>query len=365
MTYRVRYTCHVRIPGEGGPVPATVWDVAHPPSVKVPVIADVARVAGVSVPTVSRVLTGSTPVSEDKRERIMAAIRELGYRPNAAARALVSGRQSMIAIVSGNTTRYGYAMTIQGIEEAARAAGYLVVITVVDTPDEASVATTVDLVLGQPVAGVVVLEFDAAGILAKTAFPRTVPMVSAVAVGDMNATEPQAFLDDRLAAQQATEYLLGLGHATVHHVSVPQAIPRMGRTMGWEDALRAAGLEIPDIIAADWEPASGRAVGLALAHRPDVTAVICGNDDVAIGVIRGLHEAGKRVPDDVSVVGFDDSPLAAVAIPALTTVAQDFIDLGHRAFAQLNLMITTGEAPMVSSAAPRLVVRESTSTPRS
>lgn len=335
-----------------------------PPYLKVPVITDVARLAGVSVPTVSRVLTGSTPVSNDKRERIMAAIRELGYRPNAAARALVSGRQSMIAIIAGNTTRYGYAMTIQGVEEAARAAGYLVVITVVDTPDEESIATTVDLVLGQPVAGVVVLEFDEAGILAKSVFPVTVPMVSAVAVGNANATEPQAFLDDRLAAQEATEYLLGLGHSTVHHVSLPQAIPRMGRTLGWEDALRAAGKEVPDIIAAGWEPSSGREVGLALADRPDVTAVICGNDEVAIGVIRGLHEAGRRVPDDVSVVGFDDSPLAAVAIPALTTVAQDFIDLGRRAFDQLNLLITTGMAPMASSVAPRLVVRESTGAPR-
>ena len=326
-------------------------------------IADVARLAGVSVPTVSRVLTGSTPVSEDKRTRIMAAIRELGYRPNAAARALVSGRQSMIAVVSGNTTRYGYAMTIQGIEEAARAAGYLVVITVVDAPDESTVSTTVDLVLGQPVAGVVVLAFDEAGILAKSAFPQTIPVVSAVAVGDPAASEPQAFLDDRLAAKEATEYLLGLGHATVHHVSVPQAIPRMGRTLGWEDALTEAGIEIPEIIAADWEPASGREVGLQLAHRPDVTAVICGNDEVAIGVIRGLHEAGKRVPDDVSVVGFDDSPLAAVAIPSLTTVAQDFIGLGHRAFGQLNRMITTGDAPMFSAAAPHLVVRESTAPP--
>ena len=331
---------------------------------KVPVIADVARLAGVSVPTVSRVLTGSTPVSDDKRERVLAAIRELGYRPNAAARALVSGRQSMIAVVAANTTRYGYAMTIQGIEEAARAAGYIVVITVVDTPDEASVAMTVDLVLGQPVAGVVVIAFDESGILARSAFQQTVPMVSVGATSDGAAREPQAFLDDRAAAQEATEYLLGLGHATVHHVCAPQVGQQVGRTLGWEDALRAAGIEVPETIVADWEPSSGREVGLQLAARPDVTAVICGNDDMAIGVMRGLHDAGKRVPDDVSVVGFDDAPLAAVVVPALTTVAQDFIDLGRRAFAQLNLLVTTGEAAMVSSVVPSLVVRESTAAPR-
>ena len=336
----------------------------RPQAFKVPVIADVARLAGVSVPTVSRVLTGSTPVSDDKRERIMAAIRELGYRPNAAARALVSGRQSMIAVVAANTTRYSYAMTIQGVEEAARAAGYLVVITVVDAPDEASVSTTVDLVLGQPVAGVVVLAFDESGILVRSAFRQTVPMVSVGATGHLAPEEPQAFLDDRAAAKEATEYLLGLGHATVHHVCVPQTGPRMGRTLGWEDALRAAGLEVPETIDTGWEPSSGRQVGLQLAERPEVTAVICGNDDVAIGVMRGLHDAGKRVPDDVSVVGFDDSPLAEVVVPSLTTVAQDFIDLGRRAFAQLNLLVTTGEAHMVSAGAPRLVVRESTTAPR-
>ncbi|MEP7763479.1 LacI family DNA-binding transcriptional regulator [Sanguibacter sp. 25GB23B1] len=339
---------------------------SHP---RAPVIADVARVAGVSVPTVSRVLTGSTPVSDDKRERVMAAIRELGYRPNAAARALVSGRQSMIAIVAGNTTRYGYSTTIQGIEEAARAAGYLVVITVVETPgeggDAGAVETTIDLVLGQPVAGVVVLEFDEAGMRATKAFPGTVPMVSAVAIPSAGATAPQAYLDDRAAAKVATEYLLALGHATVHHVSVPQAVPQMGRTLGWEDALRAAGIEVPPIIAGTWEPASGRDVGLALATRDDVTAVVCGNDEVAIGVIRGLHEGGKEVPGDVSVIGFDDEPLAAVTIPALTTVSQDFIDLGRRAFRLLEQLITTGTAPLLSSASPELVVRESTGAPRS
>lgn len=298
----------------------------------------------------------------------MSAIRELGYRPNAAARALVSGRQSMIAIVAGNTTRYGYSTTIQGIEEAARAAGYLVVISVLEVPedsvDDAKVATTIDLVLSQPVAGVVVIEFDEAGIHASKAFPSTVPMVSAAAFPTDGATSPQAYLDDRAAGQAATEYLLGLGHETVHHVSLPQAIPRMGRTLGWADALRAAGIEVPPVIPGAWEPAAGREVGLALAARDDVTAVLCGNDEVAVGVIRGLYDGGRSVPGDVSVIGFDDEPLAAVTIPSLTTVSQDFIDLGRRAFGLLEQLITSGSAPSLSSASASLVVRESTSAPR-
>ena len=309
-------------------------------------------------------LTGSTPVSPDKRERILEAIRELGYRPNAAARALVSGRQSMIAIITENSTRHGYVMTIHGVEQAARAAGYVVVVTVVDAPDEASVAAAVDLVLGQPVAGVVVISFDGTGGLAAAQFPAGVAKILVVSVGDDDAVEPQAAFDSRGAARKATDYLLSLGHRTVHQVSVPQAPPRTGRIGGWEDALHAAGLDVPDIIEVTMDAASGREAGLALAQRPDVTAVMCWNDTVALGVIRGLHEAGRRVPQDVSVVGFDDIPLAAVSIPALTTVAHDFTALGHRAFAQLNTTLTTGELPVVATVAPHLVVRESAAPPR-
>ena len=336
----------------------------NPAQTRAPVIADVARVAGVSVPTVSRVLTGSTPVSADKRERVMAAIRELGYRPNASARALVSGRRSMIAIVAGDTTRYGYSTTIRGIEETARAAGYLVVITVVEasedgTPDVA-IEAALDLVLGQPVAGVVVLEFDVAGTRAAGSIPDSVPMVSVGGVPTAEARAPRSFLGDRAAARAATEYLLGLGHETVHHVRPPHAGVPWGRTLGWQDALQAAGIAVPPAVVCGWEPASGREAGLALATQEDVTALLCANDQIAVGVIRGLHDGGRSVPGDVSVMGFDDEPFAAMTIPALTTVAQDFVGLGRRAFGLLEQILTTGTAPALSSGSPQLVVREST-----
>src|SRR4051812_45723220 len=146
---------------------------------KPPTIADVARVAGVSVPTVSRVLTGNIPVAEKRRAQVLKAIEELGYRPNAAARALVSGRRSMIAILAANTSRYGYARTVEGIEEAARAAGYMVVITVVETAEAEAVNTAVDMVLSHAVAGVIVLDFDEPGHAAMSALPRNVPVVVA------------------------------------------------------------------------------------------------------------------------------------------------------------------------------------------
>jgi DNA-binding LacI/PurR family transcriptional regulator len=150
-----------------------------------PVLADVARAAGVSVPTVSRVLSGSTPVSADKRRQVLRAIEELGYRPNAAAQALVTGRRSIISVLTSDTTRYGYAATIRGIEEAARAVGLVVAITVLDADDEESIEAAVDLALGQPLAGAITLEFDIRCVRALSMLPKSLPVaaVSSAAEG--------------------------------------------------------------------------------------------------------------------------------------------------------------------------------------
>jgi len=330
------------------------------------VIADVARVAGVSVPTVSRVLTGAMPVSAAKRALVMAAIEELGYRPSAAARALAAGRpQSIISVLASNTTKYGYALTLQGVEEAARAAGYIVVITVVESQHPAIVRATIDLVLGQPVAGVIVLEFDPAGVQASRALPARVPAVGASAGHIVNRTRPHAYLDDRAAAVAAVDYLLGLGHRTVHHVAIPASgAPVAGRAAGWRDALVAAGAPVPDLVAADWDPASGYAAGVALARDQDVTAVLAGNDQLAIGLMSAFVDGGLSIPGDISVVGFDDEPFAAMWKPALTTVAQDFAGLGRRAFELLELLLRTGSSPRASTDTPQLVVRGSTGPPR-
>ncbi|MFI2754459.1 LacI family DNA-binding transcriptional regulator [Cellulomonas sp. P22] len=328
-----------------------------------PVIADVARVAGVSVPTVSRVLTGSTPVSEEKRALVHAAIEKLGYRPNAAARALVSGRHSMISVLAGNTTRYGYAATLQGVEEAARAAGYLVVITVVESDEPDVVDSAVGLVLGQAVAGAVVLEFDAAGIAAARAVPGSVPVVTVSATRPGTHARPHAELDDRCAAAEAVDYLLGLGHRTVHHVSIPSTGPEVGRTLGWRDALVAAGAPVTEPMAPGWHPSAGYDAGVHLARDPEVTAVLAGNDQLAIGLMRAFMDAGRSVPEDVSVVGFDDEPFAEMWSPALTTVRQDFVGLGHRAFALLDEQLRTGTSEARSTAVPRLVVRGSAAPP--
>jgi DNA-binding LacI/PurR family transcriptional regulator len=178
----------------------------------------------------------------------------------------------------------------------------------------------IDLMLGQTVAGVAVIEFDPVGVAVSRALPPGIPVVAAAAAGQTRSPHPHAYLDDRVAAREATEYLLGLGHRTVHHLAIPSTDARTGRARGWRQALEAAGAEVPEPLAADYDPASGYQVGRALAADRSVTAVLCGNDELAIGLMRALAEEGRRVPEDVSVVGFDDQPFAAMWSPALTTV---------------------------------------------
>jgi len=327
-----------------------------------PVIADVARAAGVSVPTVSRVLTGAAKVSDEKRGRVMKAIEELGFVPSAAARTLSWGRPQLIGVIAGNTSRYGYAETIRGIEESSRASGFTVIITVVESPEDGEVDRAVSSVLGQSIAGLVVLKFDPPGVAALHRIPATIPTVAVSGVREQGV--PQAVINESAAAKEVVEYLLGLGHATVHHVRIPPSRKEDGRTTGWRRALIEHGRDVPAIVDATWEPESGRQVGLGLADRPEVTAVFCGNDEIAMGLIRGIHETGRSVPGDVSVVGFDDHPLAAYHSPSLTTVRQDFCELGGRSYKMLEAILQGHEASKYSSAKPPLILRESTSAPR-
>jgi len=328
---------------------------------KAATIADVAARAGVSVPTVSRVLTGAARVSPAKREAVDAAIAELHFRPSAAARVLASRKSQVIAVIAGNTSQYGYAATIRGVEEAARAEGYTVMITVVESADDEEIDRAISATLTQPLAGVVVLKFDPPGVAALHRIPEPLPLVALSGVREPGL--PQAVLDEAHAAEELTDYLLELGHATVHHVRVPPSRREDGRTTGWRRALRRHGAPIPDLLDATWDPRSGLAIGAQLAADKTVTAVFCGNDEIAMGVIRGLADAGLRVPEDVSVVGFDDHPLAELWSPPLTTVDQDFTGLGRRGFQLLLQEITRTDGKRFSSERPKLVVRASTAPP--
>jgi DNA-binding LacI/PurR family transcriptional regulator len=326
---------------------------------------DVAKAAGVSQKTVSRVMNGEPHVKEEVRLRVLRAAQELGYRRNNAARALTSGRTHQIGVVSLGSALYGPSSLLISLERAARDAGYSLTVISTFEGDPGGVAGAIDALLEQGVEGIVLAEpIDEGEDLPLTA---DLPILSLgrfpglhgpqVVIGGGNGAE---------GARAATQHLLSLGHPTVWHVAGPQRWwSARERLDGWRQALRSADSAEPPWLEGDWSPASGYAAGVQLARNPDVTAVFVANDDMAIGVMRALAEGGRSIPDDVSVVGFDDIPSAAYQSPPLTTIRQDFDTQAERGLKCLVRRIETpADTPPGDMAPPlRLVVRRSTSAP--
>jgi DNA-binding LacI/PurR family transcriptional regulator len=324
---------------------------------------DVARRAGVSHQTVSRVLNGSPAVRPETRERVEAAIAELGYRRNSAARSLVTRRSETLGVVSFGSTLYGPASTMFGIEHAAREAGYFVSVANLPSLAPESMQQAVDRLLAQSVEGIVVLapQHDAGAAVAT--LPQNLALVAVE--GEVVGGRYSVSVDQEGGARLLTEHLLGLGHRTVHHVAGPADwFEATARVRGWSETLAAAGRPVPSTPSGDWTARSGYRAVLHLAL-DDVTALFVANDQMALGALRALHERGVRVPQDVSVVGFDDIPEAEFFDPPLTTIRQDFAELGRHSI-RLLLDQLRGDGGPTSRVVPAdLVVRQSTAPPSS
>ncbi|WP_307835132.1 LacI family DNA-binding transcriptional regulator [Streptomyces adelaidensis] len=328
-------------------------------------IRDVAQAAGVSHQTVSRVINGHPSVREETRERVEAAIDTLGFRRNATAFALASGVTRAVTVLTSNTTLYGYAATLRGLEEAARGAGYTLGVKVLTPGDDLD--RTIASASAAGGGGLLVIGFDRLGASALRRVPADVPCAAVVEAPPHGRRPPRpaVWADDREAARAATAYLLGLGHRTVHYVAIPTSVgarrSQGPRAQGWHKALQEAGVTPPEPHGGKgWDARAGYEVGEELARDPGVTAVLCGNDDLALGVLRALHHAGRRVPEDVSVIGFDDAPHSGFVTPALSTVRMDFRGLGRDAFALLRGQVESDYPPPArTSLGTELVVRES------
>lgn len=329
---------------------------------RVPVMADVARVAGVSTMTVSRVLNAHPNVTPATRDRVERAIAQLDYRPNAAARTLAGGPSATIGVVSVETPHYGPVNTLFGMEAAARAAGLFVTFAAVRGVDGARMRAAVDHLRGTHVDGIVVVA-DIRSVLA--AIDDIVFDVPVVVLRGATAADPSTVVIDQAeGGRLATRHLLDLGHETVHHVRGPvEWLEAEARVDAWAKELRAHGIQPPTPLAGDWTAASGYDAGRRLAADPDVSAVFVANDQMALGVLLALHEAGRKVPDEVSIVGFDDIPESAFFHPPLTTVRQDFDDLGRRCVNRLAMLIRGDAPPSGDVIHPPLVQRASTAPP--
>ncbi|MEJ6555050.1 LacI family DNA-binding transcriptional regulator [Microbacterium esteraromaticum] len=325
---------------------------------------DVARVAGVSAQTVSRVLSGHPNVRPDTAQRVHAAVETLGYRIHAAAASLASGRTRILGMIIVSTDRYSSAALGAGVEKAAAANGYTV--TTASVADHASTSSFIEafdrlerqgaegIVLGVPV------ELDSPAMRTRT--ERTPSTRSEVA-----SLQPDAplIVDQHQIGRLAVEHLLELGHRTVWHVGGDEFwIEGRHRREAWEQVLRERGIAPPPVIPGEWTPESGYRAGRTIAAIPDATAVFVSSDEMAFGLIRALHEAGRRVPDDVSVVSVDDIALAAYASPALTTVRQPFEEMGRAAAQRLISHIEGSDPGDAADLHPELVIRASTAPPR-
>ncbi|GAA1466469.1 LacI family DNA-binding transcriptional regulator [Microbacterium thalassium] len=329
-----------------------------------PNIRDVAAAAGVSYQTVSRVLNDAANVSDETRTRVLETIAAMDYRPSRAARSLNYGRVGAVTVVTADTQLYGHASTLRGIEESARAAGHTVGITVVESDAQPHVRRVVEQLSDPSSGAVVVIGFDPASFAVLAGIPADVPVVVVAEPGHVGIGRPSLSLDEHAAAAAATTYLLDLGHRTVHHVAIPAEQPGVGRQSGWREALEAADAPVPEVVPAGWSLQDGYEAGRMLAARDDVTAVFCGNDDIALGVRRAMYDAGRQIPAQVSIVGFDDIPATEFWTPALTTVHMDFVALGRAAHAMADALTRGGEAVAPQLPVPSLVVRESTAPPR-
>ncbi|MBI5159972.1 MAG: LacI family DNA-binding transcriptional regulator [Micrococcales bacterium] len=319
---------------------------------------DVARNAGVSHQTVSRVLNDAPSIRPATRDRVLAAIDELGYRRNQLARALVTARSGTIGVLAALTGQHGPAVTLAAVEAAARHAGFRVTITAPGSEPE-SVRRGLEFLLAQRVEALVVLAPQQEVFDALAGLPDAVP---AVALETAASGARALGVDQQRGARIAVEHLLALGHTRIAHVAGPgDWAEARARIAGWRGAMGDAGLATGEPVPGDWSAASG-AAALDAVLTSGATAVFAANDQTALGLLAAARERGIAVPAALSVVGFDDLPEAAFFTPPLPPVRQDLEELGRRAVAVLTAELRGGSADP-SPLEPALVIRSSTAPP--
>ena len=329
-----------------------------------PAMSDVAALAGVSHQTVSRVLNDHPSVLPATRQRVLDAIAQLGYRRNLAARALVTRRSGTIGVLSSGSALFGPTSTLIAIERAARDVGLFVSVATLPEWDADDVAGVLEHFMAEGVDGVVVVAAHDDAVEAVRAFGTPVPVVMVGPV-DLPAPLRTVAVDQYQGGRQAVRHLLDLGHRHVTHLAGPlDWLDARRRIEGWRDELAAAGVDAGDPIAGDWSADRGYAVGCDLLEGTLPTAVFAANDQLALGLLRAFAEASVRVPDDVSVVGFDDVDGSAHFFPPLTTVRQEFATLGQRCLDVLLAAIAGEDSQASELIATSVVVRASSGPPR-
>jgi DNA-binding LacI/PurR family transcriptional regulator len=330
-----------------------------------PTIYDVARLAGVSTATVSRALNGTGRIAEATRAAIDAAVEQLGYQTNTVARSLVTKSTETIALLLPDITNPFYAALVSGIQQRALETGHTMLLCTTEGDPERE-EQYLTLLRAKQVDGVLVDGL----VLPPERIARFVREGLPIVCLDRDvdsAAVPLVQVDNRLGARMATEHLLSLGHTRIAHV---QGAPELGisveRVQGYREALADAGIPFdPHLLAiGSFTEEGGYDAARSLLETPSFTAVFAANDLSAIGVINAIVQSGRRVPDDVSIVGFDDLRLSKFTTPPLTTIHQPALEIAQLA-TQLLLELANGREvrQLRHLLEPALVVRSSTAPP--
>lgn len=322
-------------------------------------IYDVAKLAGVSHQTVSRVLNNHPSIRPATKARVEAAAKQLNYRPSMAARALVTKKNSMLGFIVGDTGLYGPAGMLNAMEKQARLAGYysLTVAIKQDSPD--SWADGIEHLRKIGVEGLVCIAIKREALELAAKVNAGIPIVSIDTEEIPGVTT--VGIDNELGARMATEHLISLGHNNILHIAGPkESIEARARLAGFRSAMKAAKLKA-HVVQGDWTAATGYQIGSELDLGADgITGIFTANDALALGMLKAFRLRKIAVPKRVSIIGFDDVPEAPYFEPPLTTVLQDFNNLGRAAMGTLIQKLSGEMQAKPADLPPSLIVREST-----
>lgn len=324
-----------------------------------PSMFDVATHSGVSHQTVSRVLNGHKSVTDKTRKKVLKAVKELGYRPNLTARALVTGKTATIGVLSHDTTLFGPASTLHSVQSAARENGYRTTIYSLKSEDSESIVSGISELINDGVDGIVIIAPQIRGTKEVSNVIGNFPAV--LVENESSAALPSVNVDQLFGAYELTRHLISLGHKTIAHISGPRDwYETSKRIQGFKKALSENKLENSFIWEGDWSARSGYEMTKKIIKNKKITAIFAGNDAMALGAIKALSENNLRVPGDISLVGFDDLPESQFLSPALTTAKQDFHAVGDQALGILLGLINNSKGRMNVAIKPEIVVRAST-----
>jgi LacI family transcriptional regulator len=331
---------------------------------------DVAKLAGVSTKTVSRVVNNQGEISKETRARVQVAIEQLGYRPNVLARSLIHQRTNTLGVVAWGIDFFGPSRTVVGIEQQAHQLDYSLFLNLMDQPDDSDSEQVLDTLITHRVDGII------------WAVPQMGNNRAWLESFDMDQLPPMVFLsmeprpglaiiavDNFSGAKQATQHLIDQARRKIGIITGPLTWwEARERYAGWEATMHQANLETPSslVVEGDWSADAGeRGLGILLNQEPDIDAVFASSDQIALGALGTAHRLGRRIPQDLAIVGFDNIPESACFWPPLTTVYQHLLDVGRIAVQTLHAMIEANrqlkppEEASVTLVKPELIVRAS------